>query len=88
MSTFFKEKNMSLVESNDALRSGMWSSRKYDDEQSLEVGAPESQVLAFSLPLAGFGSLLCSFFLLMSSQCQVGNLTFPVLLYPISIKTS
>lgn len=44
MSTFFKEKNMSLVESNDALKRGMWGgSGKCDHEQSLQVRASESR---------------------------------------------
>lgn len=36
MSTFFKEKSMSSVESDDALKTG-----KYGDEQSLAVKAPD-----------------------------------------------
>lgn len=40
MSTFFKEKNMSSVESDDALKAGMWGrGGKYDDEPSLAVRA-------------------------------------------------
>lgn len=34
MNTFFQEKNMSSVVSNDALKTGMWGrGGKYDDEQ-------------------------------------------------------
>lgn len=40
MSTFFKEKSMSSVESNDTLKTGMWGRvGKYGDEKSLAVRA-------------------------------------------------